>query len=198
MLFRSRPLLTCIGQYSLMLTAAGNGYSRWQNLAITRFQADASEGMQGSFLFLRDVESGRWWSATGEPTRHLETETKTVFTEDKAEFYKTSGDIKTVVETIVTTDADGEGRRIDIINTSSRDRVIEVTSYAELVLNDADTDDAHPAFAKMFVETEIAKDGTTIYAKRRKRAPTDTEVHVANIGRSTSDARCAGPSTALQ
>lgn len=169
------------GQYSLMLTAAGSGYSRWQDLAITRFQPDASEGMQGSFLFLRDVENGRWWSATGEPSRHLETETKTVFTEDKAEFYKTSGDIKTVVETIVTTDADGEGRRIDIINTSARDRVIEVTSYAELVLNDADTDDAHPAFAKMFVETEIAPDGTTIYAKRRKRAPTDTEVHVAHF-----------------
>ncbi|QVQ36972.1 DUF3131 domain-containing protein [Pseudochrobactrum algeriensis] len=169
------------GQYSLMLTAAGNGYSRWHDLAITRFQPDASEGMQGSFLFLRDIESGRWWSATSEPSRHLETETKTVFTEDKAEFYKTSGDIKTVVETIVTTDVDGEGRRIDIINTSSRDRVIEVTSYAELVLNNPDTDDAHPAFAKMFVETEIAPDGTTIYAKRRKRAPSDTEVHVAHF-----------------
>ncbi len=169
------------GQYSLMVTATGSGYSRWHDLAITRFRPDASEGMQGSFLFLRDVESGRWWSATGEPSRHLETETKTVFTEDKAEFYKTSGDIKTVVETIVTSDADGEGRRIDIINTSARDRVIEVTSYAELVLNDPDTDDAHPAFAKMFVETEIAPDGTTIYAKRRKRAPSDTEVHVAHF-----------------
>lgn len=169
------------GQYSLMLNATGAGYSRWNDLAITRFRSDASEGMYGSFLFLRDMESGRWWSATGEPSRHLETETKTVFTEDKAEFYKTSGDIKTVVEAIVTTESDGEGRRIDIINTSARDRIIEVTSYAELVLNHPDTDEAHPAFAKMFVETEITPDGSTIFAKRRNRSPSDAPVHVAHF-----------------
>ncbi|WP_374829064.1 GH36-type glycosyl hydrolase domain-containing protein [Paenochrobactrum pullorum] len=169
------------GQYSLMLTANGSGYSRWHNLMVTRFQPDASEDMQGTFIFLKDVESGAWWSATGEPTRSTHELAKTVFTEDKAEFYKTAGDIKTVVEVIVTSETDGEGRRIDIINTSSRDRVLDVTSYAELVLNNEDNDTAHPAFAKMFVETEIAGNGTTIYASRRKRAPSDPDMHVAHF-----------------
>ncbi|WP_433849042.1 GH36-type glycosyl hydrolase domain-containing protein [Brucella pseudogrignonensis] len=169
------------GQYALMVTANGSGYSRWHNWDITRFHADASEDLQGSFLFLRDMESGYWWSATGEPVRNPDEETKTVFTEDKAEFYKTAGDIKTVVEVIVSSQSDGEGRRLDIINTSARDRVIEVTSYSELVLTDSDSDAAHPAFAKMFVETEIADNGSTIYAKRRKRAPSDPDIHVAHF-----------------
>ncbi len=169
------------GQYALMVTANGSGYSRWHNWDITRFHADASEDMQGTFLFLRDMESGYWWSATGEPVRNPDEETKTVFTEDKAEFYKTAGDIKTVMEVIVASEADGEGRRLDIINTSPRDRMIEVTSYAELVLNDSDSDAAHPAFAKMFVETEIADSGSTIYAKRRKRAPSDPDIHAAHF-----------------
>ncbi len=169
------------GQYALMVTANGSGYSRWHNWDITRFHADASEDLQGSFLFLRDMESGYWWSATGEPVRNPEEETKTVFTEDKAEFYKTAGDFKTVVEVIVSSESDGEGRRLDIINTSARDRVIEVTSYSELVLTDSDSDAAHPAFAKMFVETEIADNGSTIYAKRRKRAPSDPDIHVAHF-----------------
>ncbi len=168
------------GQYALMVTANGSGYSRWHNWDITRFQADATEDLQGTFLFLRDMESGYWWSATGEPVRNPEEETKTVFTEDKVEFYKTAGDIKTVMEVIVSSGSDGEGRRLDVINTSARDRVIEVTSYAELVLNDNASDAAHPAFAKMFVETEIA-DGSTIYAKRRKRAPSDPDIHVAHF-----------------
>lgn len=169
------------GQYALMVTANGSGYSRWHNWDITRFHADATEDLQGSFLFLRDMESGYWWSATGEPVRNPEEETKTVFTEDKAEFYKTAGDIKTVMEVIVASETDGEGRRLDIINTSARDRMIEVTSYAELVLTDSDSDAAHPAFAKMFVETEIADNGSTIYARRRKRAPSDPDIHVAHF-----------------
>ncbi|PYE89348.1 GH36-type glycosyl hydrolase domain-containing protein [Phyllobacterium leguminum] len=169
------------GQYAVMLTANGSGYSRWNNLAITRFKPDAAEDMQGTFLFLRDVETGNWWSATGEPTRGIEEEAKTVFTDDKAEFFKTSGDIKTVVECIVASESNGEGRRIDIINTSGRDRVIEVTSYAELVLAPDESDSAHPAFSKLFVETEISANGTTVYATRRKRAPSDPDIHVAHF-----------------
>jgi cyclic beta-1,2-glucan synthetase len=169
------------GQYAVMLTANGSGYSRWNNLAITRFRPDAAEDLQGTFLFLRDVESGHWWSATGEPTRNADDEAKAVFTDEKAEFFKTSGDIKTVVECIVASEANGEGRRIDIVNTSARDRVIEVTSYAELVLAPDESDAAHPAFSKLFVETEIAANGTTVYATRRKRSPSDPDIHVAHF-----------------
>lgn len=176
------------GAYSVMLTGNGSGYSRWHNYAITRFVPDAAEDQQGTFFFLRDPESGRWWSATGEPTRVAEEEAIAVFTDEKAEYSKTVDGIKSTVECIVASEGDGEGRRIELINTTSKDRILEITSYAELVLTTPDTDSAHTVFSRMFVETEIADQGGTIYAKRRKRDPKDPDIHVAHFVTDTSGA----------
>ncbi|WP_051614653.1 glucoamylase family protein [Phyllobacterium sp. UNC302MFCol5.2] len=169
------------GHYSVMVTANGGGYSRWNGLAITRFQPDILESGYGTFLFLRDMESGDWWSATGDPVRATGEKSMTIFADYKAEFIKEAGTLHTTVETIVASDSDGEGRRIVITNTGSKDRIIEVTSYAELVLTNDDADTAHPAFAKMFVETEIDKRGDTIYATRRKRNNDEPDIHVAHM-----------------
>ncbi|MBA8899432.1 glucoamylase family protein [Phyllobacterium sp. P30BS-XVII] len=169
------------GHYSVMVTANGGGYSRWNGLAITRFQPDPLESGYGTFLFLRDLDSGEWWSATGDPVRAAGEKSTTIFADYKAEFVKENGTIQTTVETIVASDSDGEGRRIIITNTGTKDRIIEVTSYAELVLTADDTDTAHPAFAKMFVETEIDPRGDTIYATRRKRGSGEPDIHVAHV-----------------
>ncbi len=169
------------GHYSVMVTANGGGYSRWNGLAITRFQPDPIESGYGTFLFLRDMENGEWWSATSDPVRLAGEKSTTIFTDYKAEFIKETGTIHSTVETIVASDSDGEGRRIVITNTGTKDRIIEVTSYAELVLTHDDTDTAHPAFAKMFVETEIDERGDAIYATRRKRGADDPDIHVAHV-----------------
>ena len=181
-------LLLSNGSYSVMLTGKGSGYSRWNNIAVTRFMPDAAEDQQGTFFFLRDPASGRWWSATGEPTRVADEEASAIFTDEKAEYSKTVDGIKSTVECIVASEGDGEGRRIELINTTSKDRILEITSYAELVLTTPDTDSAHTVFSRMFVETEIADSGSTIYAKRRKRDPNDPEIHVAHFVTDTSGA----------
>lgn len=174
-------LLLSNGIYSTMLSGNGSGYSRWRDIAVTRFVPDAAEDQQGTFFFLRDVSTGRWWSATGEPTRVAEEEAITVFTDEKGEFQKSVDGIRSTVECIVASEGDGEGRRIELINTTTKDRIIEVTSYAELVLTTSDTDSAHPVFSRMFVETEISDQGATIFAKRRKRAPSDREMHMTHF-----------------
>ncbi|MBZ9653920.1 GH36-type glycosyl hydrolase domain-containing protein [Phyllobacterium lublinensis] len=176
------------GHYSVMVTANGGGYSRWNGLAITRFQPDILESGYGTFLFLRDMESGEWWSATGDPVRVPGEKSTTIFTDYKAEFIKETGTLHSTVETIVASDSDGEGRRIVITNTGTKDRIIEVTSYAELVLTNDDTDTAHPAFAKMFVETEIDQRGDAIYATRRKRGSGEPDIHVAHMVSDSSGA----------
>jgi len=174
-------LLMSGGAYNVMLTANGSGYSRWNGFAITRFQPDAAEDSQGTFLFLRDIATGRWWSATGEPIRVAEEETKTVFTAGKAEFYKTVDGIKSTVECIVANHGEGEGRRIELINTTGKNRTIEITSYAELILAADDSNAAHPVFSQLFVETKIARKGATIFAWRRKRAPEEPDIHAAHF-----------------
>jgi cyclic beta-1,2-glucan synthetase len=169
------------GRYSVMVTAKGTGYSRWNDLSVTRWRADPTEDRDGTFLFLTDAETGEWWSATAEPKRIAGEQAFTHFSDDKATFTKTVGKIRTEVECIVVSEGNGEGRRISICNDGDTDRHITVTSFAELVLAPDSSDSAHPAFSKMFVETEIAPSGSVIFASRRKRAPGDPEMAAAHF-----------------
>ena len=75
---------------------------------------------------------------------------------------------------------DAEVRRLSIVNTGNRTRDLEVTSYAELVLAPPAADAAHPAFSKLFVQTEYAAKAGAILATRRRRSPADPEIWVAH------------------
>ncbi len=169
------------GHYSVMLTATGSGYSRWNGQSVARWKADPTEDRWGTFIFLRDTASGQWWSATAAPRRAEDEKTKVIFGDDKAEFFKTVGDIQTSVECIVATEHDAEGRRLTILNTGPEDRFIEVTSYLEPVLGYDDADNAHPLFSRMFVKTEFGRRRDVIRAERNKRSPSDPDICVAHL-----------------
>ena len=169
------------GHYSVMLTATGSGYSRWNGQSVSRWTADPTEDRSGTFIFLRDTASGQWWSATASPRRAEDEKTKVIFGDDKAEFFKTVGDISTQVECIVATEHDAEGRRLTILNTGSEDRFIEVTSYLEPVIAQDDADTAHPLFSRMFIRTEFGRRRDVIRAERNKRSPGDADMCVAHL-----------------
>ncbi len=164
------------GHYSVMLTATGSGYSRWNDLAVTRWQPDPTEDRLGTYLFISDAETGEWWSATAEPKQAPDETLQTLFSDDKATFVKSVGTLRSEVECIVISEGNGEGRRIAIVNEGTTDRQIDVTSFAELALAPEISDSAHPAFSKMFVETEISEDKSTIFASRRKRDKNDPDI----------------------
>ncbi len=169
------------GHYSVMLTATGAGYSRWNGQTVARWKADPTEDRWGTFIFLRDVASGQWWSATSEPRRVEGEIAKAIFSDDHAEFHKTVGDLVSEVECIIATEHDAEGRRLTLLNMGAEDRFIEVTSYMEPVLAADDTDNAHPAFSRMFLKTEIGRRGDVIRAERNKRSPSDPDMCVAHL-----------------
>ena len=169
------------GHYSVMLTATGAGYSRWNSQTVARWKPDPTEDRWGTFIFLRDVASGQWWSATTEPRRIEGEISRAIFSDDHAEFHKTVGDLVSEVECIVATEHDAEGRRITLLNMGQEDRFIEVTSYMEPVLAQDDTDNAHPLFSRMFVKTEIGRRGDVIRAERNKRSPGDPDMCVAHL-----------------
>ncbi|MGO4437313.1 GH36-type glycosyl hydrolase domain-containing protein [Rhizobium sp. RAF56] len=169
------------GHYSLMLTATGAGYSRWNGLSVSRWRADPTEDRWGTFIFLRDTQSGQWWSATAEP-RSIEGEKARVsFSDEKAEFVKSVGDLTSEVEVIVATENDAEGRRVTLLNMGPEDRFIEVTSYLEPVVASDDVDSAHPVFARMFVRTEIGRRGDVIRVERNKRDPNEPDMALAHL-----------------
>jgi len=169
------------GRYATMLTAAGSGYSRWGNIAVTRWREDATCDDFGSYIFLRDIDTGEVWSAGFQPIGKAPDEYGVAFDEGRAEFVRRDGTLSTTMDVIVSEEADAEVRRVSISNGGSRIREVEITSYAELVLAPQAADVAHPAFSKLFVETEYIADICTIVATRRKRAPKDPEIWAAHL-----------------
>ncbi|WP_439580303.1 glucoamylase family protein, partial [Elioraea sp.] len=169
------------GRYTVMLTAAGSGFSRWQDIAITRWRADPTCDDWGSYMYLSDVESRAVWSAGFQPSGAEPDDYGVVFHDDRAEFTRRDGTLTTTMEVIVSAEDDAEVRRISIANTGSRVREIEVTSYAELALAPQAADVAHPAFSKLFVQTEYLADSGAIAATRRRRAPLEPEVWAAHL-----------------
>ncbi len=164
------------GNYTVMLTTAGSGFSRWDNRAVTRWREDVVRDDSGHYFYLRDVRSGAIWSSGFQPTLREPQDYKVIFTESKAEFRRRDAGISTHTEIIVATEDNAELRRITVTNESSRTREIEVTSYAEIVLNEQAADESHMAFNKMFVETEYIAGQQTILARRRPRSTEETEV----------------------
>ncbi len=176
-----RTHLLSNGRYAVMLTAAGSGYSRWGTLAVTRWREDVSCDGWGSYVFLRDVHSGEVWSAGYQPSGAEPDSYAVVFSEDRVEITRRDGSLTTTLAVTVSTEDDAEVRRVSISNLGSRVREIEVTSYAELVLVTPAADAAHPAFSKLFVQTEFVEDVGALLATRRRRSPEEPEIWAAHV-----------------
>ncbi len=161
------------GRYHLMLTNSGGGYSQVRDMAVTRWLEDGTCDAYGSFCYLRDVESGAFWSAAYQPTRVPVDGYEAIFSDARAEFRGRKKGIDTHTEIAVSPEDDIELRRITITNRSRARRTIELTSYAEVVLATAASDAAHPAFSKLFVQTELLRPKQAILCNRRPQAEHD-------------------------
>src|SRR6185437_13317132 len=176
-----RTHLLSNGNYSVMLTAAGSGYSRWRDIAVTRWREDPTCDPWGFYVFLRDVANGQVWSAGYQPVGREPDSYDVAFFEDHAEISRRDGPILTSTEILVSSEDDAEVRRISVTNEGNRVREIELTTYAEVVLAAADADSAHPAFSKMFVQTEYLPDSGALLATRRTRDPADPKLWVSHV-----------------
>jgi len=167
--------------YSVFVSEAGTGYSRWKDLAVTRWREDPTADALGFFVFLRDVENGRVWSAGYQPSGREPERYQVSFSEERAQIIRQDGPIVSRTEILVAPNDDAEVRRISITNEGRSTREIEVTSYAEVVLAASSADAAHPAFSKMFVQTEFDADSGTLLATRRSREPAERALWMFHV-----------------
>ncbi len=158
------------GRYHVMVTNAGGGYSRWKDIAVTRWREDSTCDNWGTFCYLRDVASGEFWSTTYQPTLKPPKSYEVIFSEGRAEFRRRDHNFDTHTEIVVSPEDDIELRRIRITNGSQTRRAIDVTSYAEVVLTSPAADALHPAFSNLFVQTEILSQCQAILCTRRPRS----------------------------
>ena len=169
------------GRYGVMVTTAGSGYSRWHQLAVTRWREDVTRDCWGTYVFLRDGRSGAVWSAAYQPSGVEPDTYDVVFSEDRVEFQRRDGTIATTLEVIVSPEDDAEVRRVSITNLGTRTREIELTSYAEMVLTLPSADVAHPAFSNLFVQTEFIPALSALLVTRRPRSQGEPQVWAAHV-----------------
>jgi cyclic beta-1,2-glucan synthetase len=186
-----RPHLLSNGHYTVVVTNAGSGWSTCRGLAVTRWRSDGTCDSAGTFLYVRDVGTGRTWSAGHQPLCVPADSYEVTYSADKAEFRRRDGLIETLLEVTVAPDRDAEVRRLTLVNHDTVQRTFEVTSYAEAVLNDPKADLAHPAFGKLFLQTEWLPQWDALLCRRRPRAPGQKPVFAVHSV--STDAARVGP-----
>ena len=157
------------GRYHVMLTHVGSGYSRWNDIAITRWRDDATLDNKGCYSYICDVNTHEFWSTTYQPTARVPEHFETIFSEAHAEFHRIDAGIDCYTEVVVSPEDDLELRRTRLRNDTKVKRILEFTSYAEIVFTHQLDDESHPAFSNLFLETEILKQKNTIFVKRRNQ-----------------------------
>lgn len=158
------------GRYRVLVTNAGGGFSHWKDMAVTRWREDVTRDNWGSFCYIRDAQTGEFWSTSYQPTLKKPERFEAIFSEGRAEFRRRDNDIDAHTEIAVSPQDDIELRRLRLTNNSRSRRIIDVTSYTEVVLAPDNADLSHPAFSNLFVTTEIYPQRHALICTRRPRS----------------------------
>ena len=161
------------GRLSNVLTDSGGGGLRFEGLAMTRFQPDVVGSGGGTSIYLRDEETGRLWLSTSEGGR-------TAFAAHKVEFHQRDQEISVHVDVAIAPADDVEVRHITLHNETARTRYLAVTSAGEPVLLPSGQMATHPAFTRMFIESEFVPDLDALVFERRPQAATDDRAVLAH------------------
>jgi cyclic beta-1,2-glucan synthetase len=168
------------GRYTVLVSSTGGGYSRWQEIDLTRWRADATMDDWGTWLYVKDRESGALWSAAHQPIGSPAEDEEVVYYAHRAEFRRRHHDIASRLDIIVAPDDDLEIRRVILTNHSARRRHLTLTSYGEVILAPQVHDRSHPAFNKLFMESEYLPELHALVFRRRTRAAGEEPVYLGH------------------
>jgi cyclic beta-1,2-glucan synthetase len=168
------------GHYGVLMTNAGAGYSQTPELMLTRWRADTTLDDWGAWLYVEDVESGALWSAGLQPVGHWPEHLEVQFLPHAVEVRRRDDEIALHLAVTVAPEDDVEVRRITVTNDSDRPRRLRLTSYGEVALSPAGADLRHPAFGKLFIESDYDAESNLLVFRRRPRAATEAPQYLAH------------------
>jgi cyclic beta-1,2-glucan synthetase len=176
------PQVHCLtnGHFNTLITAAGSGYSHWRDLDLTRWQPDTTLDNSGTWLYVRDNESGELWSATSQPVAMKAEPQRVDFFPHRADFQRRDANISIHTTVTVAAEHDVEIRRITVTNHTDRKRSLSVTSYGEVILAPQEVDRRHPAFNRLFIESDYVEEGHILLFRRRSRSSKEKPVYLAH------------------
>jgi cellobiose phosphorylase len=164
-------------RYSVVVDNGGVGTSTFEgDIAITRVKDDGIIRDGGTFIYIRDLNSKTFWSTTYLPTKVEPEYYKAIFAPDKIEFQRKDSGVSAVTEITVSPEDNVEIRRVTLRNLTDELSCLEITSYGEVALAPVRADQAHPAFSKLFVQTELVDEYDALLFHRRPRTHSEPEL----------------------
>lgn len=187
------------GRYTVLLTHAGGGVSTCAGVALTRVAGGRHDEPGGLAFWVRDLAGGRAFTIGAGPHGGTPERYEASWKPGRFTIVRAGGGLTARLDVCVAPDADAELRRVTLTNRTGRPLSLELTSYAEVVLNTPAGHLGHPAFSKLFVQTEFVAGANALLARRRPRANGETHpwlVHAlldpGETGCETDRARFAG------
>ena len=155
------------GSFSTMVTNSGSGFIKYGDAAISRWRRDAVAEDWGMYIYIQNLNSNNFWSATYMPCGIRPERYDVVFDEDRAVFTRRDGNIETRTDIVVSPTYNMEVRRTTLTNRSIHRRVLDITSYFELAISSSISDIAHRTFNNLFVITEFIPEYNALIGYRR-------------------------------
>ncbi len=134
-----------------IVTADGGGGLAWRGLAITRWEPDPVADQHGTWIYLRDQDSGETIGASPAPLGGWPADAHVRFEAGSVEFHRRHGELSIRMRIAVVSGDDVELREIEIANDGDRARRIQVVGCLEPVLEPERDAARHPAFSKLFL-----------------------------------------------
>lgn len=157
------------GTLTSVTTNSGSGFIRYNGMALTRWREDPVLDPWGSYMYIRDVEREKLWSPAYLPCRVKSDSQRVQFTQERTQFLREDDGIETKLEISVSPEWDAEIRLLTLSNKGSDTRIVEVTTFLEIALALPNADKAHPAFTKLFIQTEYDSNTECLLARKRPR-----------------------------
>ncbi len=161
------------GRLASWISQDGAGALNWHQHALTRWRQDMTCENDGFWIYVRDLQSHELWSAGNQPTGVISPDAHVQFYAHKAEFHRRDHGIAIAMDIGVAAGDDLEIRLLTIANETDQPRSLEITSCGEVVLAPPLDDARHPAFSKLFVQSEHISDADGLMFTRRPHHPTE-------------------------
>ena len=174
------------GSYNLLVSNMGGGFSSWRGLDLTRWQPDGVLDAYGTWIYIQDIqrdmdEVNEIWSACHQPIPAEASDMQVTNFAHMTVFRRMQDEISSNTEITVVPDDPLEIRRIHLHNHSEQFRTLRVTSYGEVILGTQAGDARHPAFNKLFIESEFVTElGLQIFT-RRPRSDQDASIFMGHM-----------------
>ncbi len=169
------------GRLRMMMTESGSGYLAWEKIALTRWRKDASLDNWGIWYFIQDLDRNRYWSISKRPIDVKAQEYRVIYGPHMIEIRRVTEDIRAILQTTITPKDDLCLQKISINNQSNEIRNLRILSYGEVVLAPLATDQQHPAFNKMFIESSYHPEENMLHFQRRKRSSDEAPLGMSHL-----------------